>query len=221
VPCFRSEALGAADPRQSGAQATQRAAPTQIRSTPRSWSGILGNVKVRSRLNPSQPCFSFEFFPPKTPEGERQLWKTLEELGPLEPGFVSVTYGAGGSTRDRTIDLVTNIKQRTGIEAMAHLTCVGHTRGELGEILGRLVDARIENVLALRGDPPQGQATFTPPEGGFHYAAELVELITEKGFGFCTGCAGYPEGHVETLSRDADLMHLKRKVDAGCDFVIT
>jgi methylenetetrahydrofolate reductase (NADPH) len=178
-------------------------------------------VKVRSRLNPSKPCFSFEFFPPKTPEGEKQLWKTLEELGPLEPGFVSVTYGAGGSTRDRTIDLVTRIKERTGIEAMAHLTCVGHTRDELVEILRRLVDAHIENVLAMRGDPPQGEVSFTPREGGFRYAAELVELITEQGFGFSTGCAGYPEGHVETASRDADLLHLKRKVDAGCDFVIS
>jgi methylenetetrahydrofolate reductase (NADPH) len=181
----------------------------------------LSSVKVRSRLNPSKPCFSFEFFPPKTPEGEKQLWKTLEELGPLEPDFVSVTYGAGGSTRDRTIDLVTNIKQRTGIEAMAHLTCVGHTRSELEAILGRLADARIENVLALRGDPPHGQTTFTPHEGGFRYATELVELIAEESSGLCTGCAGYPEGHVETASRDADLLHLKRKVDAGCDFVIT
>jgi methylenetetrahydrofolate reductase (NADPH) len=178
-------------------------------------------VKVRSRLNPSKPCFSFEFFPPKTPEGERQLWKTLEDLGPLEPGFVSVTYGAGGSTRDRTIDLVTNIKQRTGIEAMAHLTCVGHTRSELIEILDRLADSHIENVLAMRGDPPQGQESFTPADGGFRYAVELVELIIEREYGFCTGCAGYPEGHVETASREADLLHLKRKVDAGCDFVIS
>jgi methylenetetrahydrofolate reductase (NADPH) len=178
-------------------------------------------VKVRSRLNPSKPCFSFEFFPPKSAEGEEQLWQTLEELRPLEPGFVSVTYGAGGSTRDRTIELVTGIKERTGIEAMAHLTCVGHTRDELLEILDRLAAARIENVLALRGDPPQGQTAFTPRDGGFQHAAELVELITETGAGFCTGCAGYPEGHLETPSRETDLLHLKRKVDAGCDFVIS
>ncbi len=178
-------------------------------------------MKIRSRLNPSRPSFSFEFFPPKTAEGEKQLWATLDELRPLEPGFVSVTYGAGGSTRDRTIDLVTHIQERTGIEAMAHLTCVGHTRVELGRILDRLLGSRIENVLALRGDPPQGEAAFTPMTGGFRYAAELVEFIAEKGAGFGVGCAGYPEGHVETASRDADLLHLKRKVDAGCDFVIT
>ena len=178
-------------------------------------------MKIRNRLNPSKPCFSFEFFPPKTPEGEKQLWAALEDLRSLEPGFVSVTYGAGGSTRDRTIDLVSHIKERTGIEAMAHLTCVGHTRDELSQVLDRLAKARIENVLALRGDPPKGQAAFTRAEGGLQYASELVELIRERDLGFCVGAAGYPEGHVETASRDTDLLNLKKKVDAGCDFVIT
>lgn len=178
-------------------------------------------MKIRNRLNPSKPCFSFEFFPPKTPEGEKQLWAALEDLRSLEPGFVSVTYGAGGSTRDRTVDLVTHIKERTGIEAMAHLTCVGHTREELGQVLERLAKARIENVLALRGDPPKGQAAFARAEGGFQYASELVELIRERDLGFCVGSAAYPEGHVETASRDLDLLNLKKKVDAGCDFVIT
>jgi methylenetetrahydrofolate reductase (NADPH) len=178
-------------------------------------------VKIRSRLNPSRPCFSFEFFPPKTPEGEEQLWATLEDLRGLEPGFVSVTYGAGGSTRDRTIELVTHIKERTGIEAMAHLTCVGHTKDELSAILDKLAHARIENVLALRGDPPKGQQTFTKTEGGFEHASELVAFIREKDLGFCVGAAAYPEGHVETASREADLKHLKTKVDEGCDFVIT
>ena len=117
-------------------------------------------MKIRSRLNPSRPCFSFEFFPPKTPEGEKQLWETLDDLRSLEPGFVSVTYGAGGSTRDRTIELVSHIKERTGIEAMAHLTCVGHTKEEIAEVLARLAKFRIENVLALRGDPPKGQETY-------------------------------------------------------------
>ena len=107
-------------------------------------------MKIRTRLNPSKPCFSFEFFPPKTQEGEKQLWETLEDLRSLDPGFVSVTYGAGGSTRDRTIELVTHIKERTGIEPMAHLTCVGHTKEEIGSVLDRLAAARIENVLALR-----------------------------------------------------------------------
>lgn len=178
-------------------------------------------MKIRSRLNPSRPCFSFEFFPPKTPEGEAQLWATLEDLRGLEPGFVSVTYGAGGSTRDRTIELVTRIKERTGIEAMAHLTCVGHTKDELSAILDRLAHARIENVLALRGDPPKGQAVFTRTEGGFEHASELVAFIREKDLGFSVGVAGYPEGHIETASREADLKHLKKKVDEGCDFVIT
>jgi methylenetetrahydrofolate reductase (NADPH) len=178
-------------------------------------------VKIRARLNPSKPCFSFEFFPPKTAEGEAQLWATLEDLRSLDPGFVSVTYGAGGSTRDRTIDLVTNIKARTGIEAMAHLTCVGHTREELDEVLTRLAAARIENVLALRGDPPKGQTSFAKTEGGFQFASELVALIRDRELGFCVGGAGYPEGHVETPSREADLKALKVKVDEGCDFLIT
>jgi methylenetetrahydrofolate reductase (NADPH) len=178
-------------------------------------------VKIRTRLNPSKPCFSFEFFPPKTAEGERQLWETLEDLRTLDPGFVSVTYGAGGSTRDRTLELVSQIKERTGIEAMAHLTCVGHTREELAEILQKLAHARVENVLALRGDPPKGATVFSAAEGGFTFASELAAFIREKDLGFCLGCAGYPEGHMETGSREADLKHLKTKVDEGCDFVIT
>ncbi len=178
-------------------------------------------MKIRSRLNPSRPCFSFEFFPPRTPEGEAQLWATLEDLRGLEPGFVSVTYGAGGSTRDRTVDLVSHIKERTGIEAMAHLTCVGHTQDELSALLERLARARVENVLALRGDPPRGQAAFTRTNGGFQYASELVAFIRERDLGFSVGAAAYPEGHVETASREADLKHLKAKVDEGCDFVIT
>ncbi|MFP2906165.1 methylenetetrahydrofolate reductase [NAD(P)H] [Pyxidicoccus sp. 3LFB2] len=178
-------------------------------------------MKIRNRLNPSNPCFSFEFFPPKTDEGVSNLFKTLEDLAPLQPGFVSVTYGAGGSTRDRTVDLVTRIKQQTGIEAMAHLTCVGHTRDELRELLKRLAEAKLDNVLVLRGDPPHGQQQFTPAEGGFQYASELVQFIREEDFNFCLGGACYPEGHVETVSRDDDLRHLKAKVDAGLDFVVS
>lgn len=178
-------------------------------------------MKIRNCLNPSQPCFSFEFFPPKTDAGVASLLRTVEELAPLNPGFVSVTYGAGGSTRDRTVDLVTHIKQETGIEAMAHLTCVGHTRDELRDVLRRLAAARIENVLVLRGDPPQGQQTFEPVPGGFRYAEELVRFVREEDFNFCLGGACYPEGHVETASREDDLRHLKAKVDAGMDFVVT
>jgi methylenetetrahydrofolate reductase (NADPH) len=178
-------------------------------------------MKIRNRLNPSNPCFSFEFFPPKTDEGVAQLYRALEELSPLEPGFVSVTYGAGGSTRSRTVELVKRIKQTTGIEAMAHLTCVGHTRDELADILDELKAAQMENVLALRGDPPRGQERFEPVPGGFRFATELVQFIRERDYGFCVGGACYPEGHVETASRDEDLLHLKEKVDAGLDFVIT
>jgi methylenetetrahydrofolate reductase (NADPH) len=178
-------------------------------------------MKIRNVLNPSKPCFSFEFFPPKTPEGERQLWETLEDLRPLEPGYVSVTYGAGGSTRDTTIDLVTHIKERTGIEAMAHLTCVGHSKEEIALVLRRFSQARVENILALRGDPPKGQSTFVKAQGGFEHASELTEFIREQDLGFCIGGAGYPEGHVETASREADLRHLKIKVDQGAEFIVT
>ncbi|RKG92628.1 methylenetetrahydrofolate reductase [NAD(P)H] [Corallococcus terminator] len=178
-------------------------------------------MKIRNCLNPSQPCFSFEFFPPKTDAGVASLLRTVEELAPLNPGFVSVTYGAGGSTRDRTVDLVTHIKKHTGIEAMAHLTCVGHDRDELRDVLRRLDAARIENLLLLRGDPPQGQQTYEPVPGGFRYAEELVRFVREEDFNFCLGGACYPEGHVETASREDDLKHLKAKVDAGMDFVVT
>jgi len=178
-------------------------------------------MKIRYRLNPSNPCFSFEFFPPKTDEGVADLLRTVEELAPLDPGFVSVTYGAGGSTRDRTLDLVTRIKKDSGIEAMAHVTCVGHSKDELSQILDRLGSAGIQNVLALRGDPPQGQKQFVAAPGGFRFASELVAFIRERDYPFCLGGAGYPEGHIENPSREVDLKNLKTKVDAGLDFVIT
>src|SRR5438105_4064807 len=120
-------------------------------------------MRIVHRLSERSPCFSFEFFPPKSDAGVNELFTTLTELAPLAPGFVSVTYGAGGSTRQLTVDLVTEIKRRTGIEAMAHLTCVGHSRAELAEILQRIADAGMENVLPLRGDPPRDQAVFMRP----------------------------------------------------------
>ncbi len=177
-------------------------------------------MKIRTRLNPSKPCFSFEFFPPKTAEGEKQLWDTLEDLRSLDPGYVSVTYGAGGSTRDRTIDLVGQIKARTGIEAMAHLTCVGHTRDELSAVLDRLAAAKVDNILALRGDPPKGETTFKKVDGGLGYANELVQFIRERDLGFSMGVAGNPEGHLES-TKEADINNLKRKVDEGADFIVT
>jgi methylenetetrahydrofolate reductase (NADH) len=177
-------------------------------------------MKIRNRLNPSDPCFSFEFFPPRTEEGRRALLRTVEDLRPLEPGFVSVTYGAGGSTRDRSVELVRQIRT-TGLETMAHLTCVGHSKEELLALVDQILGLGVENILALRGDPPSGSREFVPAEGGFRYAAELVRLIRGRDHHLCIGGAGYPEGHVETPSREDDLRHLKAKVDAGLDFVIT
>jgi methylenetetrahydrofolate reductase (NADPH) len=178
-------------------------------------------MRIVDRLRSAAPCFSFEFFPPKTDEGVASLFEVLRDLIELEPGFVSVTYGAGGSTRQRTLDLVSRIKRETGIEAMAHLTCVGHSRGELGEILDRWRAAGLENVLALRGDPPRDAATFQPSPDGFAHASELAAFIRERGFDFCLGGACYPEGHLEAETREIDLDHLKRKLDAGCEFLIT
>ncbi|MFN7132836.1 MAG: methylenetetrahydrofolate reductase [NAD(P)H] [Myxococcales bacterium] len=177
-------------------------------------------MRIRERLQQPVPCFSFEFFPPKTDGGVSNLFRTLEDLVHLEPGFVSVTYGAGGSTRARTVELVTRIKKETGIEAMAHLTCAGHTRNELKELLCQLRDSGVENVLALRGDPPKGEREFVATPDGFRYASELVSFVREQGFDFSLGGAAYPEGHMECPSRDDDLQNLKRKVDAGLDFVI-
>jgi methylenetetrahydrofolate reductase (NADPH) len=176
-------------------------------------------MRISDRLAQPSPCFSFEFFPPKTDAGMESLFQTVAELSPLEPGFVSVTYGAGGSTRDRTLEVVARIK-KLGLEAMAHLTCVGHSRSELRTILGRLQAAGIENLLALRGDPPKGEATFVPPPDGFTHAEELVSFIKSEGLPFCIGGAAHPEGHMENASRQADLDNLKRKVDAGVEFLI-
>ena len=170
-----------------------------------------------------EPLFSFEFFPPKTDDGVRQLFETVEALRPLAPAYVSVTYGAGGSTRQRTVELVKRLKRETEIEAMAHVTCVGASREELSGLLDELSEAGIQNVLALRGDPPRGQATFTAHPDGFRYASELVAFIRSRPerWRFCVGAAAYPEGHVETRDLAADLAHLKIKVDAGADFLVT
>ncbi len=167
------------------------------------------------------PVVSFEFFPPKTPEGTEALYRTVDALKPCNPSFVSVTYGAGGSTRDRTIELVTRIKRDLGMEAMAHLTCVGASRDEIREVLKRLRDGGIENVLALRGDPPKGETEFVPSADGFAYASELVQFIRDEGFDFCVGAACYPEGHVECRDLDRDLEHLIHKASCGVDFLIT
>ncbi len=179
-------------------------------------------MRIDEILAARRPIFSFEFFPPKSDEAGNQLEVTIAELQPLEPDFVSVTYGAGGSTREKTLDIVSRVKKGTGIEAMAHLTCVGSTSAELRGVLDRLVEAGVENVLALRGDPPKGQSSFVAVEGGFQYANELIQFIQANYAGkLCVGGACYPEKHVECGNSFVDLTNLKRKVDEGASFVIT
>jgi methylenetetrahydrofolate reductase (NADPH) len=179
-------------------------------------------VRIIDRLAQDRPCFSFEFFPPRNDAATDQVFQALGELATLDPGFVSVTYGAGGSSRDKTLELVTRIKRYTGLETMAHVTCAGHTRAEVKAVLERLRDEGIENVLALRGDPPEGRPPFLPAmPDGFRWANELVAFIRAEGFDFCLGGAAYPEAHIECPSREQDLANLKRKVDAGLDFLIT
>jgi methylenetetrahydrofolate reductase (NADPH) len=178
-------------------------------------------MRIADRLRNGPPCFSFEFFPPKSEDGVAQLFTTLKELADLKPGFVSVTYGAGGSTRQLTIELTSAIKRETGIEAMAHLTCVGHGRTELAEILQRLQSAGVENVLALRGDPPKEQTTFTPAPDGFSHGNELMQFARARGYDFCLGGACYPEAHLESEGIDDEIEHTKRKIADGAEFLIT
>jgi methylenetetrahydrofolate reductase (NADPH) len=170
-----------------------------------------------------EPVFSFEFFPPRTDEGERQLLQTVEALRPLGPGFVSVTYGAGGSERARTIDLVKRLKRDLEVEPVAHVTCVGSSREELSSVLDEFARAGVQNVLLLRGDPPKGERTFVPHPDGFAHASDLVAFVRAhpERWTFCVGAAAYPEGHPENRDLVRDLAHLKVKVDAGVDFLVT
>jgi methylenetetrahydrofolate reductase (NADPH) len=179
-------------------------------------------MRIDERLASAEPSFSFEFFPPKTDEGERNLGRALAELSRLDPTFVSVTYGAGGSAgqRRKTIDIVSSIKATHGLEAMAHFTCVGATVDELREMLDTMRDAGIQNVLALRGDPPQGQTEWTATEGGLEYSRELIEMIRDN-YDFSIGAACFPEVHIHATSAEEDLRYCKEKVDAGARFLIT
>ena len=177
-------------------------------------------MKIIDILKQDKPAFSFEFFPPKDNDGFDQLFETIDNLKSWDPAFVSVTYGAGGSTRSKTIDLVGRIKKEIGLESMAHLTCVGHSSDEILKVLESIKEQNVDNVLALRGDPPAGETNFTKPDHGFGYAEELVQFIRER-FSFCIGVAGYPEGHPECSNREEDLAHLKNKVLAGASFVVT
>lgn len=177
-------------------------------------------MRIPELLKRQTPSFSFEYFPPKTPEGEANLFRTVETLKELRPTFVSVTYGAGGSTRTLTREIVRRIQQEKGLTAMAHLTCVGHTSEEIAGILQELSAAGIENVLALRGDPPRGESEFKPVEGGFAFASELTAFIADHS-ALSIGGACYPEAHQEAKSPEDDLRHLKEKVDAGAQFLIS
>jgi len=178
-------------------------------------------MRIADLFGAGAPVISFEFFPPKTEEGVETLYRTVKELRPCRPSFVSVTYGAGGSTRDRTLELVARIQRDLGITTMAHLTCVGSTKDEIKDVLDRLYDSGIRNVLALRGDPPKGETEFQATAGGFSYATELVSFIREQGKDWCVGAACYPEGHVESSDLESDLNHLVEKVDAGADFLVS
>jgi methylenetetrahydrofolate reductase (NADPH) len=172
-------------------------------------------------LREGERSFSFEFFPPKDAEGEEVLWRSIRELEPLSPSFVSVTYGAGGSTRERTVAITRRIAQETTMLPMAHLTCVGHTTAELALIVEELRSAGVHNVLALRGDPPGGPGTpWTPTPGGLEYAADLVAFLRDAA-DLSVGVAAFPEGHRDAASLEDDARVLRAKYDAGAEFAIT
>jgi len=175
-----------------------------------------------AKAQAGQPVISFEFFPPKTEEGERSfLEKTVPALARLQPDYCSVTYGAGGSTRDKTLLIVDRIQRGHGLPALTHLTCVGSTREQIRAVAAQARDLGIGNILALRGDPPAGEPEFRRPAGGFEYAAELVAFLKELG-GFSVGVAGFPEGHIACREgKEVDWQRLKAKINAGADFVIT
>ncbi|MBL8023193.1 MAG: methylenetetrahydrofolate reductase [NAD(P)H] [Elusimicrobia bacterium] len=177
-------------------------------------------MKISTFLSGGKTLFSFEFFPPKNDDDVVHLLATAKTLKSLNPAYISVTWGAGGGTRGKTLDLVTTIKKDIGIESMAHLTCVGVGRKEINDIVVDIRSRGIENILALRGDPPKGSATFVAHPEGFLHASELVAHIRQQ-TDLCLGVAGYPEGHPECPNREKDLDHLKEKVDCGADFVVT
>ena len=177
-------------------------------------------MKLRDLYARPGPTFSIEFFPPKTEKGEEALFKEIAALKALHPAFCSVTYGAGGSTRDKTVDLVGRIHRECGLEVMCHLTVVGQSKEEVRSVLGRLQEMGIENMIALGGDPPQGVEDWTPHPGGFHHSIELVRGAAARRC-FSIAVAGFPEVHPRAESRESDLQYLKEKVDAGADIVIT
>jgi methylenetetrahydrofolate reductase (NADPH) len=187
---------------------------------PFSFAFTISRMRIDQILEISRPVFSFEFYPPKTDDGRRSLEAALGELQKDEPDYVSVTYGAAGSTRDRTVEVTKWIKGDLGLEAMAHLSCVGEPVERLREILDEISAAGIDNVLALRGDPPRGETDWTPHPDGLHSSVELIELIRSS-YDFSVGATCFPEVHPEAPDLEHDLRFLKRKVDAGATFLIT
>ena len=178
-------------------------------------------MKLSSVYSPGKFGLSFELFPPKTASGEEELFRHLEELVSFEPSYITCTYGAGGSTRQKTLEIVERVRQRFGCPVASHLTCVGSTEDELRSYLRDARQRGVDHIVALRGDPPKGEAQFKAVAGGLRYASELVALVRREFPDFGIAVAGYPEMHIEALSPEADLENLKRKVDAGGDIVIT
>jgi methylenetetrahydrofolate reductase (NADPH) len=179
-------------------------------------------LRIRDLYDRPVPTISFEYFPPKSVEAEEKLLReTTPGLQALGPAFISVTYGAGGSTRDNTLRIVNSIRRDHGIDAMPHLTCVGHTQADLLGIMQEAESGGIENVLALRGDPPKGQAEFHAVEGGFRYAVDLIRFLKGLNTPFCVGAACYPEGHIESAHKHDDWDVSAAKVEAGAEFLIT
>jgi methylenetetrahydrofolate reductase (NADPH) len=178
-------------------------------------------MHIRDILSSQKTAFSFEFFPPKDPKASDALFSTISSLMPLEPSYVSVTYGAGGSTRQLTQDLVVRIQKETSLTVVSHLTCVGSTREEIRAILQKYQASGMQNIMALRGDPPKGQRDFVTAQGGFAHAAELVAFVKKHFPALGIGVAGYPEGHPEAPNRLAETDLLKQKVDQGADYICT
>ncbi len=178
-------------------------------------------MKISRLISDNQNFISLEFFPPKDKSAWPAFFGQVEKLKVVNPVFVSVTYGAGGSTQDRTLEIVNIMKAQMGLEPMAHLTCVGASRERIINFLNQLKEAEVENVLALRGDPPRGESHFVPDSEHFRHASDLVGFIRERFPGMCVGVAAYPEGHVEADSLDQDLFYLKNKLDLGGQFAVT
>jgi methylenetetrahydrofolate reductase (NADPH) len=178
-------------------------------------------MPVKSILNNTAPTFSFEFFPPRNDAAWEHLFHTISDLTPLKPSWVSVTYGAGGSTRENTHQLVMRIKRETDLTVVSHLTCVESTQDDILRILDRYTQNGIENILALRGDPPAGHCTWSAPPNGFTHASDLVVFIRKHFPDISIGVAGFPEGHPETPNRLKEIDYLKAKVDSGADYIIT